>query len=196
MTITEQPRLYSRERLYTVADLAELPSELPSGPVVYELENGRLLTMSPPGDEHGAVELRLAGALLYEGEYRGHGQARCGEVSIILWRNPDRVVGANAVFIANGSLPVQRSREGYLETIPDLVLEVVSKYDSGAQIQRKVEDYLTAGVKVVWVADPGPRTITVHRPGVEPQVLAEPDVLTVEELIPGFRFPVQQAFPG
>ena len=36
-------------RLFTVADLAALPDELPSGPVHYELDNGRLITMPPPG---------------------------------------------------------------------------------------------------------------------------------------------------
>ena len=56
-----------RPRLLTAADLAELPSELPSGTVRYELDDGRLIVMAPPGDEHGAVELRIAAALLYQG---------------------------------------------------------------------------------------------------------------------------------
>ena len=70
------------------------------------------------------------------------------------WRNPDRLVGADAVFIANSSLPIRESSEGYLETIPDLVVEVRSKNDTLPAVQRKVDDYLTAGVKVVWVVDP------------------------------------------
>ena len=46
-------------RLFTVADLAEMPSELPSGTVYYELHHGRLITMPPAGDIHGAVEKNL-----------------------------------------------------------------------------------------------------------------------------------------
>lgn len=34
-----------RQRLLTVADLAVLPSDLPSGTVLYELDNGRLVIM-------------------------------------------------------------------------------------------------------------------------------------------------------
>lgn len=180
--------------LYTVADLAELPSELPSGPVCWELDNGRIVPMSPPGDLHGAVESRLVVALGIQGEGRGLGKVRCGEVGIVLWRNPDRVVGADAVFLSNGSLPIRRSPEGYLETIPDLVVEVVSKSDRPGGVARKVADYLQAGVRVVWVADPGPQTITVHRPGCEPQVVHGDDDLTVEDVIPGFRFRVADAF--
>jgi Uma2 family endonuclease len=183
-----------RERLYTIADLAEMPSELPSGPVHYELDNGRLVSMSPPGNLHGAVESNFATELKIQGERRGFGKARCGEVAIILWRNPDRVVGADAAFIAATSLPIRCSREGYLETIPDLVVEVVSKNDTRAQVRRKVEDYLAAGVKVVWVADPATTSVTAHRPGMEPEVFGPEAVLTAEEIIPGFRLPVRDAF--
>src|SRR5438552_183854 len=133
------------ERVFTIADLAAMPTELPSGSVRYELDNGRLVVMPPPGDIHGACENKLAGAFLYEGEYRGFGKARCGEVGIILSRNPDRVVGADAVFITNASLPLRESPEGYLETIPDLVAEIMSKNNTWAEMLRKVEDYLRAG---------------------------------------------------
>ena len=180
-------------KLFTVADLAVLPSELPSGPVRYELYHGRLMTMPPPGDLHGAVENKFAGAFLYQGEYRGLGKARCGEVTVILARNPDHVFGADAVFIANRSLPIRRSSEGYLETIPDLVVEVRSKNDTQPAIQRKVDDYLAAGVSVVWVPDPAARTVTEYRKETAPRVYLEDDTLTVEDVIPGFQLRVRDA---
>jgi len=49
--------------MYTAADLTELPSELPSGAVRYEIDNGRLISTPPPGDEHGAIEANFAFAL-------------------------------------------------------------------------------------------------------------------------------------
>jgi Uma2 family endonuclease len=182
-----------RERLLTAADLAALPAELPSGPVLYELDNGRLIIMAPPGDIHGCVEANCVGEFRAQGQKRGLGKVRSGEVGIVLWRNPDRVVGADAVFIANASLPVRRSPEGYLETIPDLVLEIMSKNDTWAAVRKKVEDYLKAGVRVVWVADPNSRSVTAFRPGHE-AVYLEKDVLTVEDIIPGFQMTVVEVF--
>jgi Uma2 family endonuclease len=179
-------------RLFTIADLAALPSELPSGSVRYELHHGRLITMAPPGDIHGAVESNLVTALKVQGELRGLGKAR-GEVGVVLGRNPDHVVGADAVFIANRSLPIRRTPEGYLETIPDLVVEVRSKNDTLPAVQGKVDDYLRASVRVVWVADPAARTITEYRPNTEPRVFGEDDTLTVEDVIPGFQLPVRDA---
>src|SRR5713226_9077293 len=120
-TPTPSPSPSPPQRLLTVADLAVLPSELPSGTVLYELDNGRLIIMPPPGDIHGAVESKVTVELAIQGERRGHGKVRCGDVGVILWRDPDRVVGADAVFIANRSLPLRVSAEGYLETIPDLI---------------------------------------------------------------------------
>jgi Uma2 family endonuclease len=180
-------------RLLTAADLAALPSELPSGTVLYELDNGRLITMPPPGDIHGAVECKFAAALVVQGEERGFGKARCGEVAIILWRNPDRVVGADAVFITNKSLPIRRSPEGYLETIPELVTEVRSKNDTLAYLERKVADYHVAGVQLVWVVDPQARTVTAYRPDTEPKVYTETEVLMAEDIIPGFQLAVAKA---
>jgi len=181
-------------RLLTAADLAALPSDLPSGRVLYELDNGRLQVMAPPGDEHGAFEGNLIAALKVQGEYRGLGKARCGEVGVILRQNPDRVVGADAVFIANASLPIRRSPEGYLLTVPDLVVEIRSKNDRAGEVQSKVNDYLAAGVKLVWVADPTTRTVTAHRPEAPSTVFGESDALVCEDLIPGFRLPVAEVF--
>jgi Uma2 family endonuclease len=188
-----RPPARVRQRPLTAADLATFPTELPTGTVRYELDDGRLIVMAPPGDEHGAVEAGITAALRYQGQNRGHGKVRCGEVGVVLRRNPDRVVGADAVFIANASLPLRLSPEGYLETIPDLVVEVVSKNDTRAYTRRKVEDYLAAGVRMVWVADPIRRQITVYRPGCDPEVLGEDDELTAEGIIPGFRLSVREA---
>jgi Uma2 family endonuclease len=195
MTVLLRPPLLEPPtRPLTVADLDALPSELPSGPVRYELDNGRLEIMPPPGDEHGAVENNIAADLKTQGERRGHGKARCGEVSVVLWRDPDRVVGADAVFIANASLPIRLSPEGYLETIPDLAVEVRSKNETLLAIQRRVEDYLAAGVRVVWVADPTARTVTAYRRDQAPQIFTEADTLTIEDVIPGFQMTVRDIF--
>jgi Uma2 family endonuclease len=179
-------------RLFTAADLAAMPSELPSGTVLYELHHGRLITMPPPGFEHAAVGLKVGAALLNLGEERGHGKAT-GDVGIILRRNPDHVYGADAAFIANHRLPARIAPEGYLETIPDLVVEVRSKNDTLAALARKAAEYLEAGGVVVWVADPINCNVVEHRQGAEPRTYGEDDTLTLEDIIPGFELPVRRA---
>jgi Uma2 family endonuclease len=180
-------------KLLTAADLAVLPSELPSGTVRYELHHGVLVTMPPPGDIHGAVESNLAAELKVQGERRGHGKARSGDVGVVLARNPDHVYGPDAVFITNARLPIRRSPEGYLETIPELIVEVRSKNDSLAALERKAQDCLQAGAVVVWVVDPISRTVVEYRQCVASRTYAEDDTLSVPDLIPGCALLVREA---
>jgi Uma2 family endonuclease len=132
--------------------------------------------------------------LLFDAEGRGLGVTRCGEVRLILRRNPDRVVLADAAFFANRSLPLRTCLEDFLETIPDLIVEILSKNDNLAYMKAKVEDYLSAGVRVVWVADPIDETVTVFRHRVDPQILSKADLLRADGILPGLRMPVRDVF--
>src|SRR5437870_1690209 len=99
--VTPSPSLVGMvPRLLTAADLAVLPSELPSGAVRYELDDGRLIIRGPSDYFHATAESNIAVELALQGEQRGFGRASCGGVGVILRRHPDRVVGADALFIA------------------------------------------------------------------------------------------------
>jgi len=101
---------------------------------------------------------------------------------------PGSPVGADAAFVVRDRCPTQETREGYLETIPDLVIEIRSKDDTLAELNAKTADYLKAGVRVVWIIDPIRRNATVMRQDRPPQsvpedgVLAEPTILGQHEL--------------
>jgi Uma2 family endonuclease len=179
---------------FTVAELVDMPADLPTGPVQYELYDGRLMARPPRGDVYYSVNLSFPGALLFDAEQRGLGVARCGEVRLILWRQPDRVVLADAVFFANRSLPLRTSHEGCLETVPDLVVEIMSKNDELAYMKTKVEDYLIAGAQLVWVADPTDQTVTAFRQQAEPKIFSESDLLKADGVLPGLRMPVREVF--
>lgn len=191
---TQRPRVHVLEHIYTAADLAAMPSALPSGPVRYELDNGQLVTLSPPGSDDCALELKLAAALYNNGEQKGYGKVRCGNVKIVLWRNPDRIVVADAVFFASRNLPTSETPQGQLESVPDLVVEVLELDDSRNYAQRKVADCLKAGVAQVWIVDRKSNTLTVHRHGAEPQIVRENETLKANDVIPGFAFELADLF--
>ena len=187
-SLIERPLPHS-QRLLTCADVVKLPESLDSGDVSYELDNGRLVIMAPPGDQHAAIQLNVGYELKRQGEVAGYGKART-EVGVVLWRNPDRLVGADAAFVATASLPMVVSREGYLETIPDLVVEIRSRNDTLPELMAKAQDYLTAGVKIVWLVDPQSRSVMVYVGQTEPTRVEEHEVLNAGEIIPGFQYKV------
>ena len=104
------------------------------------------------------------------------------------------VLGADLAFIGKAKLPVRKSREGYLETIPDLVVEIRSKNDTRAELEQKAGEYLRAGVGIVLVVDPEAKTIAEHRAGAEPRVSIASDTLALVELIPDFRLNLAECF--
>lgn len=183
-----------RRKLLTAADLAAMRTDLPGGTVRYELNDGVLVVMPPLGDIHGANQSNVNFFLRSEAQNRGLGEAR-GEVGIVLRRNPDRVVGADAAFILKKSLPVRRTQEGYLDTIPELVVEIRSKNDTNVEITAKVDEYFAAGVRVVWIVDPFARTLAAHRPDTSVQVFRNDEPLTCD-LLPGFAVPAARFFDG
>jgi Uma2 family endonuclease len=191
MSIATLPvtQLFPPGRLLTVEDVAELPRELPSGDVSYELDEGRLVVMAPPGDMHGSIQARLATELNLQGERRKLGKARA-EVGVILWRGPDTLRGPDVAFITNASLPIRLSKHGYLVTMPELVGEILSRNDKPYKVRRKVKQYLKAGVRAVWVVDPEKRNVTEYRCDRKPRVFQNGDTLTIEDIIPGFKLRV------
>jgi len=180
-------------RLFTAADLAALPEQLPSGPVSFELHHGKLVPLSPPGARHGSLQVRLGAALLSQGEVNGHGKAY-SKVGVVLERSPDHVLGPDAAFVMSRSLPAKISSEGFLETIPELIVEVRSKNDANAEIDQKIADYLNVGVQLVWIADPATETVVEHRPQAFPQTFGKGDSLQCEDIIPGFRLALAELF--
>lgn len=191
--VIQGPPSLSGRRLLTAADLALLPKTLPGGDVCWELYNGEPVPKSPPGFAHSKIGARIVAELLIQGERRGFCEAG-DECAVILRRSPDQVVGPDAVFVGTQSLPARLSPEGYLETIPELVVEVRSKNDTDPEVESKVGDYLKVGVVLIWVADPATRTVAVYRPGMPTTTLTVTDTLTAAPIIPGFALALSDLF--
>ena len=83
---------------------------------------------------------------------------------------------------------------GWPAFAPDVAIEVVSASNTPAELVRKAEEYFANGTRAMWIADPGPRTVVVRRPGVEDEVFGPEDTLTGEPEIPGFSCAVVDIF--
>ncbi|MDE0638290.1 MAG: Uma2 family endonuclease [Candidatus Poribacteria bacterium] len=77
---------------------------------------------------------------------------------------------------------------------PDLAIEVVSPIDIQYQVARKVFAYLDAGTRCVWVLEPILTTVTVYKSETDIKTLTREDILTGEDVVPGFSCPVELLF--
>jgi Uma2 family endonuclease len=158
-----------------------------------ELVNGRVVPTMPTGDEHADVELELGARLRSYGKESKRGRAIGGEVGIYIRRDPDTVRAADIAFISR-ERDVKPRMKGYLEIVPELVVEVLSPEDRIGKVREKLRDYFSAGVLVVWVVDPGLRRVLVYRSPTDMTVLDERQVLTDEEILPGFSVLISDLF--
>ncbi len=97
-------------------------------------------------------------------------------------------------FISARNLPLNVKLSGYFEGAPDLVVEIASLGDSSREVYDKARMWISFGVPLVWVIDPETRTVEVHRSNQPLLILTEDDTLDGGDLLPGFSWPVRDAF--
>lgn len=113
---------------------------------------------------------------------------QCFQLSPGKVRKPDvSVIRVERLSIA------EAQREGHVTMAPDVAVEVISPNDVASEVQEKVEDYLQAGVALLWVIYPESKTVYVYHRG-NVKVLHEHDELSGEELLPGFSCRIAELF--
>jgi len=85
-------------------------------------------------------------------------------------------------------------RNGYFPGAPDLAVEVLSPSDSHSEVMEKIDEWLTAGTRLVWVVDPAKKTVGVYAPKRQPRILKSADQLDGEQVLPGFSLAVAEIF--
>ena len=180
-------------RFLTAQDLMAMAESL--GPGRHELIEGELVSMSPAYADHGEVSTEFAFHLRSQAGRGQRGMVFIGETGFYLRRDPDTVRVPDVAYVRADRLPPRAERRGYMPVVPDIAVEVLSSSERRAAIANKVAMYLKAGVRLIWLADPRDRTVTVHAPGVAPRVLGPDDWLDGGDMLPGFRVRVGDFFP-
>jgi Uma2 family endonuclease len=84
-------------------------------------------------------------------------------------------------------------RETVFPGAPDFVVEIRSRTDNLAPLQRKMQLWMDGGARLGWLIDPTTRRVYVYRAGQpEPEVLEDPETLDGEGVLPGFSFQVRR----
>jgi Uma2 family endonuclease len=183
------------ERLMTADEFYDLGEPIEGGKM--ELVDGRSVTMSPVGVEHGEVSVNISAALRAFVRSRALGSVLT-ETGFRLRRDPDLVRAPDVSFVIATRMPPRgQARLRYFDGQPDLAIEVSSPDDREDEIAEKTGEYLSAGAERVWIVRPRNRTVTVHRPGGDPHTYSADDVLTSADAgfsEDGFSLPLPEIF--
>ncbi len=165
---------------------------------LYELVEGRVVRMPPPGPNQGLYESRIDRRLGAYVEEHNLGETYVGETGWDLARRGERkgtVLASDVAVVRAERLPLPPPRRGktYPPIAPDLVVEIASPMQSRADMSAKAQLWLDRGVRLVWVVLPDEAEIDVWTHGAtEPRTLSGDDELDAGDVVPGFRMPVRE----
>jgi Uma2 family endonuclease len=175
----------------TPGDLLEMPDG-----VSYELADGRLV------ERNVSTLSSLVDGLVYEkvqahNRQGSHGVVWPGTLGIQCFPDqPNKVRRPDLTFVKAERFKPELLNTGFLPLAPDLAVEVISPGDLAHEVSEKIEEYLQAGVSLIWVIDPEIRIVDVYRKNGEIRRLREADELLGDDVLPGFRCRVADLFPA
>jgi Uma2 family endonuclease len=80
------------------------------------------------------------------------------------------------------------------EALPDFAVEVLSPGDRPGRVQLKVDHYMRAGIRLLWVVYPEEELVAVWEPGKPPRMAGSEGVLDASPVLPGFRVDLAELF--
>ncbi len=159
----------------------------------FELVRGEVIELPPPMEVHGRVCTNVAFVLETYVRQRRKGYVTTNDAGVILERGPDTFRGPDVALYEDAQRFTDLHPK-YGEVPPRLAVEVLSPSDPAKQVNRKITDYLKAGIDLVWLIDPEDRSVTVYCRDCGPVRVEEAGELTAADILPGLRCPVAALF--
>jgi Uma2 family endonuclease len=107
-----------------------------------------------------------------------------------------RVRKPDVTFVASGRFPDDRLPRGNSRIAPDLAVEVISPNDTAEDIEQRIADFLSVGVRLFWIVYPATRSVWVLRQDGTAARLSEAQTLSGEDVVAGFACPIATLFAG
>ena len=177
-------------RRLTLEEFLALPDTEPAS----EYACGEVMQKPMPTNAHGILQPYIW-LLIYQYLARTKlGRVRTEWRCVFGPARRKRAFVPDVVYVSYERMPPGDAREqAYVETAPDLVVEVLSPGESAERFARKLRFYLLHGVRLVWVVDAVAETVTVYTPGAADERILRPgDTLDGGDVLPGFTAPVAE----
>jgi Uma2 family endonuclease len=182
----ELPIRISLDRPITDDELLRLSAENDSLRLERDA-NGELIVMSPTGTGSGRIETRVIVELGNWARADGRGEAFGSSTGFKL---PDSSVrAADAAWMSSqrwNALDAEELKR-FAKTCPEFVIEIRSESDRLAYLQKKMQMWIANGADLAWLIEPIEKSVTIYRPGDEPEHLAHPTSVQGTGPIAGFE---------
>ena len=181
---------FAKNKLLIAEDLLRLHGQGVKG----ELIDGVLKEKVSAGAERSFIAIRIGGE--FDRHARRHRLGRVGgtDSGVLVRRDPDTVREPDVFFVSADRLSLDVRVQGYLEVVPELVVEIVLPSDSAQDVEERITLWLDLGVSIVVEVRPPTRTIAVHQQNSDLVILTGDDSLDGGDVLPGFTLPLSEIF--
>lgn len=83
-------------------------------------------------------------------------------------------------------------KDAFSRLVPDFVVELRSKTDRLGTLRKKMEEYISSGVRLAWLIDPIKRQVYIYRADGRVEVLDDPAIVSGEDVLPGFELDARE----
>ena len=139
--------------------------------------------MVPAGNVHGRSAINVAWSPTGHDETQDLGVVFASKTGFKTTSDPDTGRAPGAAFVRVGAVG---EIEGHWPEAPDLAVDVISPDDRLTEVGEEVACWLAAGTRMVLVANPQGRTVTVR--------VSEEEVLDGADVVPVSTLPVADVF--
>jgi Uma2 family endonuclease len=150
-------------------------------------------TLRSPSESEAVVSISYLLIAWLKQQPRPRGQVLC-DAGFRIRRDPDTTVGIDVAYISAELAASTPRNAKIVDGVPILAVEILSPSDQHKEVSQKVQEYIDAGVALVWVVDPFFCTVRVHSPEAEPKLFNSQEQLSGEPHLPGFRVAVADIF--
>lgn len=175
--------------LLTIEHLERLPETCD---VSYELDQGERVEVSSASLLHNCIRGRVLCRLLDHLNTHKNESVAVANQSFRLSENTVRT--PDVALISPSQLPLLQPERSIQPFSPALAIEIMSASDTIHEQARRIEQYLEAGTRAVWVFVTVMPEILIYSAAAHPVILTAEDSLEEAALLPGFSARVEELF--
>lgn len=192
MIISAPSKPMTSEELMALPDVEGVTRKLIRGKLHEIMEN----PASKRNPDHCSA-MATIGAILQKWvrkQPRPRGRVYVGEPYFRLERDPDTSVAIDVAYVSSKLAARTRRGQSFVDWPPVLAVEILSPCDKFEDIYNAIDLYFEHDVKLIWIACPFDRSVTVYRQDREPAMYSVGKVIAEDPLLPGLRARISDIF--
>lgn len=155
---------------------------------------GQLIAMPPTGGETGNRNSELIFQVKLWNKHSKLGKIFDSSTGFKLSNGAVRSPDVSWVKLEKWNSLTKQQQRKFLPLDPDFVIELMSPTDELKQVQKKMEEYMSCGVRLGWLINPDGREVEIYRQDREKEILSSPSTLNGEDILPGLIVDLAEIF--